>query len=181
MEFVETPLKGSYLIKLEPIIDSRGFFSRVYCTKEFDNLSLNCNWVNINNSLSNYKYTLRGLHFQKAPNQEVKLVRCINGAIWDVIVDLRPDSVTFLKWYGTNLTSSNKNMLYIPKGFAHGFITLEEDSEVIYLHSGFYSPEDDRTLLWNDEDIRIQWPFKPHHLSDKDKYAPTLKMLRKDL
>ena len=180
MKFEETPLKGSYLIKLEPKIDSRGFFSRVFCSKEFNQLSLNTNWVNINNSLSTYKSTLRGLHFQKAPNQEVKIVRCINGAIWDVIVDLRPDSY-FLKWYGTNLTSSNRHMLYIPKGFAHGFITLKEDCEVIYLHSGFYSPKDDRTLLWNDKDIRIKWPLKPIHLSDKDKNALTLKILRKDL
>lgn len=181
MKFEEIPLKGSYLIKLEPNVDSRGFFSRIFCSKEFEKLSLNSNWVNINNSLSKYKSTLRGLHFQKAPNQEVKLVRCINGAIWDVIVDLRPNSMTFLQWYGTNLTSSNRHMLYIPKGFAHGFITLKEDCEVIYFHSGFYCPEDDRTLLWNDKDIGIKWPLKPNHLSDKDKNALTLKILRKDL
>ena len=175
------------LLSIHPNVfgDDRGFFFESWNQKEWEDiLKINnqspVNFVQDNHSKSS-KGVLRGLHFQKAPNQEVKLVRCINGAIWDVIVDLRPDSMTFLQWYGTNLTSSNRYMLYIPKGFAHGFITLQEDCEVIYFHSGFYCPEDDRTLLWNDKDIGIQWPLKPNHLSDKDKNALTLKILSKDL
>jgi len=168
MKFINTPLSGSYLIDLEIKSDERGFFARYFCEKEFNKNGLNTKWVQINNSLSNKKGTLRGLHFQSEPKSEVKLVRCIQGAIWDVIVDVRKNSNTFGKWFGAEITSKNRTMMYVPEGFAHGFITLEPNTEIIYLVSEFYSLEDENTILWNDQSIDINWPINPKIISNKD-------------
>ena len=168
MKFISTPLSGSYLIDLEIKSDERGFFARYFCEKEFEINGLNTKWVQINNSHSNVKGTLRGLHFQNRPKSEIKLVRCIQGAIWDVIVDVRKKSKTFGKWFGAEITSTNRTMMYVPEGFAHGFITLEPNTEIIYLVSEFYSLEDENTILWNDQSIDINWPINPKIISNKD-------------
>ena len=174
MIFQETNLKGAYLIKQEAKEDQRGFFSRYFCAKEFSQKNLNANWVQINNSLSNDVGTIRGMHMQKKPFQEVKLVRCISGAIYDVIVDLRNNSSTFGKYFASELNSENRNMMYVPKGFAHGFITIKPKSEIIYLVSEFYSPESEMTLKYDDSEVDIKWPIKPQLISEKDKKGLSL-------
>lgn len=171
MQYTETPLLGSYLINLELRADERGFFSRYFCAHEFLAQDLNTTWVQINNSLSIEAGTLRGLHFQRPPKMEVKMVRCIQGAIWDVIVDLRVNSKTFGKWFGAELTTQNRTMMYVPKGFAHGFISLRDNSEILYLVSEFYTPGAEGTLLWSDPTVAIQWPMLPKHISKKDASA----------
>ena len=181
MEFLKTKLKDLYIINPSKIGDERGFFSRLLCKKELDEVSLNSDWVNINNSLSFQVGTLRGMHFQLSPKEEIKIIRCINGAIFDVVVDLRKDSLTFKKWYGIELTASNRRMLYIPKGFAHGFITLEKNTEIIYFSSQFYSPTHERVLLWNDPSINIQWPISPTQISSKDKFGLSLDLILKEI
>jgi dTDP-4-dehydrorhamnose 3,5-epimerase len=168
MIFRETSLKGLYLIDLDMRLDERGFFARYFCETEFSSYGLNTIWPQINTSLSKNKGTLRGLHFQRAPHSEVKLIRCLSGAIWDVVVDLRSESETFGKWFGSTLSSSNRSMMYVPKGFAHGFVTLEPNSEVIYLVSNHYAPDFEETLLWNDIDVNIDWPVMPLVISKKD-------------
>ena len=168
MIFKETKLKGNYLINLENKKDERGFFSRLFCKKEFGNKKLNTRWVQINNSFSKKKRTLRGLHYQVSSSAEIKLVRCLKGAVWDVVVDLRKTSATFGKWFGARLSDKNRTMMYVPKGFAHGFITLETNSELLYLVSEYYSPGNENTLIWNDKKIAIDWKIKPSIISDKD-------------
>lgn len=168
MIFRETRLPGNYLIDLELREDERGFFARYFCEQEFSNADLNKRWVQINNSMSCDIGTLRGLHFQRPPHAEVKLVRCLRGSIWDVVVDLRKGSDTYGKWFGATLSDKNRTMMYVPKGFAHGFVSLESDSEILYLVSDFYAPEAEGTLIWNDPDVGIQWPMQPQVLSDKD-------------
>ncbi len=179
MIFTETPLKGSYLIEIEPINDERGFFSRLFCEKEFKELKLNTKWVQINNSLSKSSGTLRGLHLQNKPNTEIKLIRCIKGLIWDVIVDVRLGSSTYGQWFAETLSSKKRNMIYVPEGFAHGFISLEENSEIIYLNSEFYAPGSELTLFWNDSEVSINWPIKPIYISSKDKKGISLRELKK--
>lgn len=168
MIFKETELEGNFLIDLQPRSDERGFFARYFCEKEFSEAGLNTRWVQINNSMSCNIGTLRGLHFQRTPHAEVKLVRCLRGSIWDVVVDLRRESETYGKWFGATLSEKNRTMMYVPKGFAHGFVSLESDSEILYLVSDFYAPEAEGTLIWNDPDVGIQWPIEPKFLSDKD-------------
>ena len=177
MKFTETPLLGSYLIDLEPRTDERGFFARYFCEHEFLAQCLNTTWVQINNSLSVEAGTLRGLHFQKPPHSEVKMVRCLQGAIWDVIVDLRAGSMTFGKWFGAELTAQNRTMMYVPKGFAHGFISLQPNSEILYLVSAHYSPETEGSLLWSDPNVKIIWPIAPVFISQKDRNGKPLTAL----
>ena len=165
----ETDINGVYLCEQTSKEDHRGFFARWYCSDEMKYRNLNYDWAQMNNSASNQKYTLRGLHFQVAPSQEVKFIRCINGEIWDVVVDLRPQSYTFGKWAAFNLSSKNRHSVYVPQGCAHGFLTLTDKSEIIYLVSSKYDPASERTLLWNDKTIGIKWPSKPHVISEKDK------------
>jgi dTDP-4-dehydrorhamnose 3,5-epimerase len=174
----ETNLKGNYLIDLDKHDDDRGFFARLFCEKYFFKKGLNTKWLQINNSMSKEIGTLRGLHFQKSPSAEIKLVRCISGMIWDVVVDLRKESNTYGIWFGTKLSSENRKMMYVPKGFAHGFISMEKYSEVIYLVSEFYAPELEQTLLWNDPDIDIKWPIKPIKISNKDKCGLYFKKIK---
>ncbi len=172
MKFNKLILEGAYTIDLEPKIDDRGFFSRLFCQKEFDQLGLESNWKQINNSFSKNKFTLRGLHYQSEPMSEVKLVRCIKGCIWDVIVDLRNNSKTFGNWFATELNENNRRMMYVPKGFAHGFLSLTENSEILYLVSEFYSSDHERTLRWDDPLHNIKWPESPIVISNKDMIAP---------
>jgi dTDP-4-dehydrorhamnose 3,5-epimerase len=174
MKFEPTNLKDNFLINLEKKEDDRGFFARYFCEKEFLQKGLNIHWVQINNSLSKDEGTLRGLHYQREPNAEVKLIRCLKGKIWDVVVDLREGSETFGKWFGAELSEHNRSMMYVPKGFAHGFVSLEPNSEILYLVSDFYEPSKEGTLIWNDIDVAINWPLTPKIISSKDKLANTL-------
>lgn len=172
MKFSDTPLPGAYLIDLEKREDARGFFARSFCHKEYGKQELEQHYVQMNHSLSKEKGTLRGLHYQLSPMQEVKVVRCIRGSIWDCILDLRPASPSFGKWFGAVLSASNGSMLYVPKGCAHGFISLEDNSEVLYQVSEYYSPELERGVRWNDPQFGIQWPIAPKILSERDSLQP---------
>lgn len=172
MLYRETGLDGAYLIDLEKRGDERGFFARFFCAEEFSKKGLKSQFVQVNNSLSAQKGTLRGIHYQLAPKAEVKVVRCIQGALWDVIVDLRPNSPTFKKWFGAELTSENRRMMYVPEGFGHAFITLQDNTEALYLVSEFYSPEHERGACYNDPAFKIQWPMQPVVISDKDLKHP---------
>ena len=175
MIFKKTGLQGNYLINIQKHEDERGFFARQFCEKEFSKNGLNTKWVQVNNSMNEKVGTLRGLHFQRPPKSEVKLVRCIKGEIWDVVVDLRKKSDTCGKWFGAKLSEENKKMIYIPKGFAHGFISLKPETEISYFVSDFYSPESEETLIWNDNDVSINWPMDPIIISDKDLHGKNFK------
>ena len=173
MLFRETKLKGAYVVDLDKKEDERGFFARVWCKKEFEAKGLNTNFVQANLALTRRKGTLRGLHYQIQPHQEVKLIRCIKGKIFDVLVDLRPASPTFKEWFGIQLTPNNYQMLYIPENIAHGYLILEDDSEVFYQVSKYYSPAAERGIRWNDPALNINWPETSNLiLSDKDKNWP---------
>ncbi|NWF50125.1 MAG: dTDP-4-dehydrorhamnose 3,5-epimerase [Ignavibacteriaceae bacterium] len=172
MDFKETPLKGAYLINLNKREDSRGFFARFFCKNEYSSFNLDHDIVQINNSQSKFKGTFRGIHYQLHPKAETKVIRCLKGAIYDAIVDLRKDSVTFGKWFGQELNEENRTMMYVPKGFGHGFLTLQDNTEVLYLVSEFYSPEHERGIRWNDPFFNIKWPFDPIVISDKDNSHP---------
>lgn len=169
MIFEKLHLEGSYLISLTPVGDSRGWFARTYCKNEFSQIGHDKEWVQINHSFTSLKGTVRGMHFQKPPYSEIKMLRCISGSVYDVIIDLRKDSPTFLKWYGIELSAENKKMLYIPEGFAHGFQTLEDNTELIYHHSEFYNPEAEDGILFNDKMVNISWPLPVTEMSDRDK------------
>jgi dTDP-4-dehydrorhamnose 3,5-epimerase len=172
MRFRPTKLKGAYTIELEKRGDDRGFFARFFCEREFAGAGIPTPIVQINNSLSAKAGTLRGLHYQLLPAAEIKVVRCIRGALYDVIVDLRPDSPTFGQWFGAELTADNRLMMYAPRGFAHGLITLTDDTEAFYLVSNFYGPQEERGIRYNDPRFKIAWPIAPVEISDKDKSWP---------
>lgn len=172
MKFIETPLKDAYLIELEKRGDDRGFFARFFCINEFDRAGLRRDIVQINNSLSRDKGTLRGMHYQLAPKAEDKIVRCIRGSFLDVIVDLRPESPTFLQNFQVELSAENRLSLLVPKGFAHGFITLEDNTEAFYMVTEFYAPDRERGLRYNDPRLGIKWPMAPAVISDKDNKWP---------
>jgi dTDP-4-dehydrorhamnose 3,5-epimerase len=172
MRFLETSLDGARLIELEPVSDERGFFSRSFCVKEFAAQGLQVNFVQHSLSYSAARGTLRGMHFQTAPHSEVKVVNCISGAIWDVIIDLRPDSPTYKQWQGFELTAENHRQLYIPAGFAHGFQTLSDDAEVSYLISAFYEPSAASGLRHDDPSFAIAWPLAVTAISAKDRAWP---------
>jgi dTDP-4-dehydrorhamnose 3,5-epimerase len=169
MKFEALPLSGTYKIDLEKVTDDRGFFARLFCKREFKENNLNTQWVQINNSYNLKSGTVRGLHFQHPPYSEVKLVRCTSGAIWDVIVDLRRDSPTFLKWFGLELTATNKAMLYIPEGFAHGFQTLTDQTEVLYFHNKAYKKNKEDGINVLDNQLKIYWPLPIANISERDK------------
>jgi dTDP-4-dehydrorhamnose 3,5-epimerase len=170
MIFRETPLAGAFVIELEKKEDERGFFARAYCEKEFSAHGLAARFVQANNSLSRHRRTLRGMHYQLAPNAETKLVRCIRGALFDVILDLRKGSRTFGTSWGAELSADNRRMMYVPKGFAHGFITLEDDSEAFYFVDEFYAAARERCVRWDDPRFGIEWPCAPVVISDKDRH-----------
>lgn len=169
MTFTETTLKDSYVVTLTPVSDSRGWFARTYCKNEFAAIGHNKEWVQLNHSFSSKKGTIRGMHYQLPPYSEIKMVRCIAGAVYDVIIDLRKDSPTFLKWFGVELSAENKRMLYIPEGFAHGFQTLTDDVELIYHHTAFYAPSAEAGIMFNDQLVNINWPLPVTEMSDRDK------------
>lgn len=170
MIFSETKLKGAYVIDIEPHKDHRGFFARTWCKNEFEIKSLNSDLVQCNLSYNINKGTIRGMHYQSAPYEEAKLVRCIKGSVYDVIIDLRPKSATFLQWIGVELTQKNYKMLYVPEGFAHGFQTLENNTEVFYQVSQNYSPDYEKGVRWDDPTFGIEWPIMDKLIiSDKDK------------
>lgn len=175
MEFRELEIAGLFEIILKPLVDERGFFMRVYDDNEFSKNGVQREWVQENHSRSESKGIIRGLHFQLEPFSETKLVRCIRGEIFDVAVDLRKGSKTFGKWHGVVLSEQNKKMFLIPRGFAHGFCTLTNISEVVYKVDNFYSPEHEQGLIWNDPDIAIEWPVTNPILSSKDHKNMTLK------
>ena len=173
MKFHKTPLQDARLIELERRGDDRGFFARFYCEREFDGEGLATHFAQANNSLSAKKGTLRGMHYQLAPSAEVKLVRCLKGALWDCIVDLRPDSPSFGKWFGAELNDNNKLMMYVPRGFAHAILTLTDDAEALYLVSDFYNPEAERGVRFDDLWLGVQWPIEPVEVSPKDRNWPS--------
>lgn len=168
MKFIETKLKGAYIIEIEPIEDERGFFARSFCVNEFAKFNLCTKYVQNNLSFNKSKGTLRGMHYQKAPYEEIKLVSCIQGAIYDVIIDLRADSPTRNQWIAVDLNAQNYKLLYIPKGFAHGFQTLIENTVVQYFMSEFYHPEAAQGIRWNDSYFMIEWPILDPIISNKD-------------
>jgi dTDP-4-dehydrorhamnose 3,5-epimerase len=169
MQFQETRLQGAFIIEPERKEDVRGFFARVFCVEEFGAHGLETNLVQCSISFSKQRATLRGMHCQVAPYEEVKLVRCTRGAIYDVVLDLRPASPTFKQWTGTELTGENRRMMYVPRGFAHGFLTLENNCEVFYQMSEFYHSENERGVRWDDPAFGIVWPAQVKIISEKDR------------
>jgi len=174
MTFTETLLKGSYVIELDTFTDDRGWFARTYCKNEFSKIGHNSEWLQMNHSFTKQQGAIRGMHYQLPPFSEIKMVRCIAGAVFDVIIDLRKESSTFLKWFGTELSAENKKMLYIPEGFAHGFQTLRNDCELIYHHSQFYTPGAEGGIKFNDHKINISWPLPVTNISERDNQHPLL-------
>jgi dTDP-4-dehydrorhamnose 3,5-epimerase len=172
MTFHETKVAGVIEIRIEPMGDERGFFARSWCRQEFEAQGLNPKLVQCNISLSKRKGTLRGVHYQVAPYQETKLVRCTRGAIYDVIVDLRPQSPTFKQWVAMVLTAQNRNMAYVPESCAHGFLTLEDETEVFYQMSELYNAESARGVRWDDPAFQITWPAKVEVISERDRTYP---------
>jgi len=159
MVYTEMLLKGAYIIDIEQLEDDRGWFGRTFCQEEFAALGLCSDFVQHNSSYSRHRGTVRGMHYQLPPYSEVKIVRCVRGAIYDVIVDIRDDSETYMQWFGVELSENDNRMLYVPKGFAHGFQTLSDDTEVFYLMSEFYRKGFDAGLRWNDKRLGITWPI----------------------
>lgn len=172
MIFHETKLENAYIIDIQKHQDQRGFFARAWCQNEFEAHGLVPRVVQTNISYNHVKGTLRGMHYQTAPYAETKLVRCTQGAIFDVIIDLRPDSATYQQWLGVELTAANYQMLYVPEGFAHGFVTLEDNVEVTYQVSQFYTPEAEGGVRYDDPAFGIEWPVTIAVISDKDKSWP---------
>jgi len=168
MIFSETPLQGAFIIEQERFKDERGYFSRVFCEQEFKEKALNTYWIQSSVSFNQLKGTLRGMHYQADPFGEIKLVRCVRGAIYDVIVDLRKNSKTFQQWFSIELTETNGISLYIPEGFAHGFLTLESESEVLYQMDRSYEPSAARGIRWDDPALSIHWPIEVECMSDRD-------------
>ena len=174
MIFSETPLTGSYVVELQPFSDDRGWFARYYCANSFAEIGHTKEWVQMNHSVNYAKGTLRGMHFQMEPYREIKMVRCVAGAVFDVIIDIRKDSATFLQWFGVELSAENKKMLYIPEGFAHGFQCLSDNCELLYHHSEFYKPAAEAGIRHDDPLIGITWPLPVSVLSGRDAGHPLL-------
>ena len=173
MIFTETNLPGAYIIELRPSHDERGFFARSWCQREFAARGLKTEVRQCNISFNKQKGTLRGMHYQAKPHEEAKLVTCIRGAVHDVIIDLRPNSPTFKQWLGVELNHQDRRMLYIPEGFAHGFQTLEDNTEVFYYMFEFYHPESARGIRWDDPVFAITWPLDVAKISPNDKSYKT--------
>jgi dTDP-4-dehydrorhamnose 3,5-epimerase len=172
VNFVATPLPGAYLVELDPHRDERGFFSRAYCEHEFAAQGLATRYPQWNLSRNDARGTLRGLHMQRPPHAEVKIVRCVAGEIWDVIVDLRRSSPAWRKWFGVELTARAGTALYVPAGFAHGFITLQPDTDVLYQMGEFHAPAAAVGFRWDDPAIGIHWPLRPVVISERDRSYP---------
>ena len=172
MIFEPTPLQGSYIIKLQPMEDERGFFVRTFCKQELEGIGHSKEFVQINQSYNKLKGTLRGMHFQLPPHQEIKLVRCIAGSVYDVIIDLRKDSPSYLHYFGAELSAGNFCMMYVPEGFAHGFQTLADHTSLVYHHTAYYSRGSEGGLRFDDQRIGIDWPMIPTCISEKDQQYP---------
>jgi dTDP-4-dehydrorhamnose 3,5-epimerase len=168
----ETSLPEVFLIEVERIQDARGFFARTWCAEEFREHGLDPDLAQCSISFNRYRGTLRGMHYQAAPGAETKVVRCTRGRLYDVVLDLRSDSPTFRKWYATELSADNRRMLYIPKGVAHGFLTLADATEVLYQISTPYAPDLARGVRWNDRAFGIRWPAEPLVVSERDRGYP---------
>ncbi len=177
----ETALEGVYILEPTVFEDHRGFFMESYNKKDFEEIGLFFDFVQDNHSLSVQASVLRGLHFQLNPKAQTKVVRCLKGAIYDVVVDIRKGSPTFGKWIGVILTEYNKRQIVVPKGFAHGVLTLVPNTEILYKVDEYYSPEHDRSIRWDDPDLKIDWPTKNPVLSEKDKNAPFLKDILEEI
>ena len=177
MRFAATELEGAWIVDVEAHEDNRGLFARTFCACEFRERGLTDNFVQCNSSWNIRKGTIRGLHYQLSPSSEVKLVRCTAGSIWDVIVDMRPESPTYLQHLGVELTAMNRRALYIPKMFAHGFQTLEDGTEVFYQMSEFHAPNLAAGLRYEDPRLGINWPLPMTVISDKDKFWPLLNLV----
>jgi dTDP-4-dehydrorhamnose 3,5-epimerase len=167
--FNETPIGGAFIIEVQRHEDARGFFARTFCDSEFRARGLECAVAQCNVSWNAVRGTLRGLHYQAAPHEETKIVRCTRGAIWDVIVDLRADSATYRQWTGVELDEENRRALYIPRGVAHGFITRTDGAEALYMMGTAYVAEAARGVAWNDPAFAIEWPLQPTAMSDRDR------------
>ena len=168
MIFTEVKVRGAYIVEIEQLVDERGFFARTWCLRELREQGLDSNLVQCSISFNHKRGTLRGMHIQLPPHAETKLVRCTQGAIYDVILDLRRDSPSYMQWHGEELTAENRNALYVPKGCAHGFLTLADITEVLYQISDFYAPEFARGLRWNDPQFSIVWPAEVTVISERD-------------
>ncbi len=175
MIFTETPLPGAFVIDLEPVADERGFFARSWCAREFEQHGLNPRLVQCNISFNRKAGTLRGMHYQAPPHQEAKLVRCTRGSLYDVAVDLRPESPAYCRWYGVELSAENRKAFYIPEGMAHGFLTLKDDTEVFYQMSEWYHPESARGVRYDDPAFGIKWPIPVILISKRDMQHAELK------
>ena len=169
MRYNETEIKGLFTIEVEPFQDHRGKFYRVYCKNELKSIGYSKELVQINQSLTKKKGAIRGMHFQYPPKAETKIVKCLKGSIYDVVIDLRNQSPTYLNWHSEILSADNMKMLYIPEGFAHGFQTLEDNSEVLYFHTEFYSPDYESGIRYDDPKINIKWPLEITDISERDK------------
>lgn len=174
MIFTETKLRGAYVIEPQPLNDERGFFARTWSGEEFSAKGLNANLVQCNTSNNKLKGTVRGMHFQSPPHEEAKLIRCTAGALYDVIVDLRPDSPTWGQWFGIELTRQNLRMIYVPEGFAHGYQTLADDTDVFYQVSAYYHQESASGVRWDDPTIAIDWPLQISVISERDRKLPSV-------
>lgn len=174
MKIKPTPLQDAFIVEPEPFEDTRGRFARVFCRNELQSILHGKNIVQINHSLTRQKGAIRGMHFQGPPKAEIKMVKCLYSSVFDVVIDLREGSPTFLKWHGEILSAENMKIMYVPEGFAHGFQTLEKNSALLYLHTEFYSPEHEGGVRYNDPLINIQWPLKITDISEKDKKYPLL-------
>lgn len=175
LKFIATPLEGLFVLENESVGDQRGFFARTFCVHEFAARGLDTTIAQCNLSFNEKSGTLRGLHYQMEPYAEAKLVRCISGAIYDVAVDLRSGSATYLKWFSVELSATNRLALFIPRGFAHGFQTLVDHSEIFYMMSEFYHPDSGRGVRWNDPALAIDWPLPNPIMSEKDRLYPLLR------
>lgn len=169
MNFVKTALKGAFIIEPTPYEDDRGLFARTFCKREFEQIGHTKEFVQFNHSVNKIKGTLRGMHFQYSPDCEIKLIRCVRGRVFDVIIDIRESSPTFLQHISVELNESNFKSIYVPEGFAHGFQTLENDTHLIYHHTSFYTPDNQGGVQYNDPVFNIQWPLEPQCLTEKDK------------
>jgi dTDP-4-dehydrorhamnose 3,5-epimerase len=176
--FTELELPGAFTVEVELIADERGAFARTFCTDEFGDVGLDPNVAQCSLSLNRRRGTLRGMHLQHAPHEETKLVRCTRGRIHDVIVDLRPDSPTLGRWAAVELAADLQNALYVPRGFAHGFLTLEDDTQVDYVISTPYAPAASVGVRWDDPTIGIEWPFEPSVMSERDRLLPAVDLDR---
>jgi len=169
MKFSETGLKGAYTIELNPLTDNRGLFERLFCKKELSAIGFNKEIVQINHSYTFKKGTLRGLHFQRPPYAEIKFIKCIKGSVFDVAVDIRKESPTFLHWFGVELAEDNNKMYYLPEGFAHGFQTLKSNTELLYFHTGYYNPGSEVGINYSDPFLDLKFPLKVTEISVRDK------------